>query len=390
MRPSIRRRRLSRLRRRLKNRPGARGNQYGSARADRDHGPGSGERGSRGDQHHRPEPTATRTYTDPPTIQSDKDDYPPGGRVTLTGANWQPGEVVHIYVNDDHGSSWSRNVDVIADETGQITDAFNLPDWFVAEYSVVATGSESGTSRTTFTDGTITSVTVQIRESTCTTGQSSFATGQAVCARASVTIINSGNTNWAFRWFAPGVPTSGTPARITVVNSGNGTTSDTKTDVFTPSGAGSAGTWTVLVCESSGAGACQGTLTGTATFAVAAAPTNTPTNTPNTNTPRPRILLPTPRRTRRPPPIPHQYADQHADKYGDRHQHTHQYPNAHSHECAAGRRRRRSVQRQRGLGDRPRWFWLIGSRLGTASELCLEYDRLPNARSTMHRSRCRV
>ena len=51
-----------------------------------------------------PEPTATRTYTDPPTIQSDKDDYPPGGRVTLTGANWQPGEVVHIYVNDDHGS----------------------------------------------------------------------------------------------------------------------------------------------------------------------------------------------------------------------------------------------------------------------------------------------
>ena len=31
-----------------------------------------------------------------PTIQSDKADYPPGGAVTLTGSNWQPGESVNI------------------------------------------------------------------------------------------------------------------------------------------------------------------------------------------------------------------------------------------------------------------------------------------------------
>src|SRR4029078_7819424 len=90
-----------------------------------------------------------------PTIQSDKDDYPPGGRVTLTGANWQPGEVVHIYVNNDTGSSWSRIVDVVADETGHITDAFNLPDWFVAEYSVKSTGPISGTANWMFTDGNV-------------------------------------------------------------------------------------------------------------------------------------------------------------------------------------------------------------------------------------------
>ena len=81
------------------------------------------------------EPTAEPTPAEPvaaPTIASDLDDYPPGGLVTLTGSNWQPGEVVHIFVNDDWGSSWNRHVDVIADANGNITDQFNLPNWFVA------------------------------------------------------------------------------------------------------------------------------------------------------------------------------------------------------------------------------------------------------------------
>ena len=66
-------------------------------------------------------PTSPTTTAEPsapvaaPTIQSDLEDYPPGGLVTLTGANWQPGESVHIFVNDDFGSTWSRNVDVTAD-----------------------------------------------------------------------------------------------------------------------------------------------------------------------------------------------------------------------------------------------------------------------------------
>ena len=108
------------------------------------------------------EPTAAPT-TDPspsapvasPTIASDLDDYPPGGLVTLTGTGWQPGESVHIYVNDDWGSTWSRHVDVIADADGHIHDQFTLPDWFVALYTVVATGSQSGAATDTFTDGAV-------------------------------------------------------------------------------------------------------------------------------------------------------------------------------------------------------------------------------------------
>ncbi|HYY33378.1 MAG TPA: hypothetical protein VE693_07315, partial [Gaiellaceae bacterium] len=48
----------------------------------------------------------------PPQVWSDKADYAPGELVTLSGANWAPGEAVHIRVNDDAGQTWSRDVDV--------------------------------------------------------------------------------------------------------------------------------------------------------------------------------------------------------------------------------------------------------------------------------------
>src|SRR5215213_911898 len=99
--------------------------------------------------------TSGTTSTASPTIQSDKADYPPGAAVTLTGSNWQPGESVHIYVNDDEGQTWDRNVDVTADQSGNISDSFNLPDWFVATYKVTATGAQSGVATTYFTDGNV-------------------------------------------------------------------------------------------------------------------------------------------------------------------------------------------------------------------------------------------
>ena len=90
-----------------------------------------------------------------PTIQSDKEDYPPAGTVILTGSGWQPGETVNINVNDDEGQTWNRNVDVIADENGNVRDEFVLPDWFVATYSVTATGSSGTTATSTFTDAVV-------------------------------------------------------------------------------------------------------------------------------------------------------------------------------------------------------------------------------------------
>jgi hypothetical protein len=88
-----------------------------------------------------------------PSISSDKADYAPGEHVVLRGTGWQPGEKVAVYVEDDENKTWFHNVDVTADDMGGIIDEFDLPTWFVATYTVSATGAASGLATTTFTDG---------------------------------------------------------------------------------------------------------------------------------------------------------------------------------------------------------------------------------------------
>jgi hypothetical protein len=102
------------------------------------------------------------TTSPSPTITSDQADYPPGATVTLTGSNWQPGESVHINVNDDLGKTWNydSNPDVQADANGDISHSFQLPDWFVATYKVTATGDVSGVATHTFTDAISTTTTL--------------------------------------------------------------------------------------------------------------------------------------------------------------------------------------------------------------------------------------
>src|SRR5215213_25597 len=122
-----------------------------------------------------------------PTIQSDQADYPPGATVTLNGSNWQPGESVHIVVNDTYGASWSRNVDVTADASGNITDQFNLPDSFVSDYDVTATGS-SGTATTSFTDGNVTYSPTRLPA----TGLQAVTAGNSVNLAPDVTLTKTG------------------------------------------------------------------------------------------------------------------------------------------------------------------------------------------------------
>src|SRR5262245_58462265 len=73
-----------------------------------------------------------------PSISSDKPDYSPGETVVLAGSGWLPGEHVHITVNDDLGQTWVRESDVTADEGGAISDTFQLPETFIAQYRVSA------------------------------------------------------------------------------------------------------------------------------------------------------------------------------------------------------------------------------------------------------------
>jgi hypothetical protein len=129
-----------------------------------------------------------------PTIQSDKADYGPGELVTLTGSNWQSGESVHINVNDDVGQTWSRNVDVTADASGNISDSFNLPDWFVATYTVTASGA-SGTATTSFTDGNVDITNAASTSATVGATYKLENIGSGACATAPA--ANAGNTKTA-------------------------------------------------------------------------------------------------------------------------------------------------------------------------------------------------
>ena len=86
------------------------------------------------------------------TITADKADYSPGSVVTLTGASWAANEAVHVVVDDSASQSWSYEGDVSADAAGAFTTQVTLPSYFVANYTVTATGATSGTATTTFTD----------------------------------------------------------------------------------------------------------------------------------------------------------------------------------------------------------------------------------------------
>ena len=207
-----------------------------------------------------PEPLPEPRPVDPnrrlPTITSDLDDYPPGGLVTLTGSNWAPGELVHIFVNDQLGSSWNRNVDVVADSTGEIYDQFNLPNWFVAEYQVVASGPDSGVASHWFTDSqpgpspTVAAPTSQ----TVTAGNTA--------TYGNLTIVKNGNnTACTLTLSVPsGLPAGASPAfgsnPITMTNANVVTSVAVTTMGSTP-----AGTYTFAVRVTRGAD-CQGT-TGT-------------------------------------------------------------------------------------------------------------------------------
>ncbi|HEV2713394.1 MAG TPA: hypothetical protein VGU26_09870, partial [Gaiellaceae bacterium] len=91
-----------------------------------------------------------------PMITSDKADYAPGEQVSLYGSFWGAGESVHINVNDDAGQTWAHDADVVAGLDGSFTYQFNLPDWFVANYTVRAVGSSGLSATTTFTDAAAT------------------------------------------------------------------------------------------------------------------------------------------------------------------------------------------------------------------------------------------
>ena len=185
------------------------------------------------------EPTAEPTQEPAPAsfIQSDKEDYLAGELVTLTSGNWLPGEMVHLFVNDDQWQTWYMSIDVQADDNGSFTHQFNLPNWFVAVYRVTATGTMSGTAVTTFTDSrTINSV--MLNSGTSVT----VPAGATISASVNVTTTTSGgNNDWqSTSWRIATTPSGGTS---TCMNHTDHNDSGTYTETFNITAPTSPGTY---------------------------------------------------------------------------------------------------------------------------------------------------
>ena len=89
-----------------------------------------------------------------PSITSEFADYAPGSTVKLIGEGWQPGEPVHISVDDSLDRAWTHesDPDPVAGASGGFEYQFQIAANFIATYTVVATGTLSGQATTTFTD----------------------------------------------------------------------------------------------------------------------------------------------------------------------------------------------------------------------------------------------
>ncbi len=87
-----------------------------------------------------------------PQVRTDLQDYAPGSLVLLMGEGWVAGESVAIEVNDDLGRTWQHQATVTAGDDGRFEHEFRLPERFVATYTVVATGPQSGEAAWRFDD----------------------------------------------------------------------------------------------------------------------------------------------------------------------------------------------------------------------------------------------
>jgi hypothetical protein len=202
------------------------------------------------------------------TIITDKDDYAPGETVVITGSGWQAGDSVDFVLTEDPSTHEPHTWTVGVDEAGGFLD-----DHFVVQdhdlgvtFTLTATSRATGATATAvFTDGSLSSGSIEVREGTCTTAQTSFSSGATVCAHLTLNISGGGSTAFWVQW----IPPVGT--RITHAKSTSGTGSGvSENDTQTAS---VVGTWSVVLCGSNpGTGTCAAPQTkDTKTFTVLSA-----------------------------------------------------------------------------------------------------------------------
>jgi hypothetical protein len=181
--------------------------------------------------------TTTTTAALPPTISTDKLDYPQGSTVTLTGSGWGAAEAVHLFVNDTVGQTWSYSTDVTADLSGTFTIQFQLANYFISDYNVTATGAAGETATTAFTDA-----------GSLTLAPTSGSVGTSVTVTTGGGVFDGNASNIGVYWDGTLNTTNGTLVATCGTNGGGNV--NTGCSLAVPSGA-AAGPHTVIATEQS-------------------------------------------------------------------------------------------------------------------------------------------
>src|SRR5690349_8744526 len=63
-----------------------------------------------------------------PTLQTDRDDYPPGQTVVITGDGWMPGETVMMILTEEPTTHAPDTLVSVADENGSFTNTDFAPE----------------------------------------------------------------------------------------------------------------------------------------------------------------------------------------------------------------------------------------------------------------------
>ncbi|WP_395048814.1 hypothetical protein, partial [Flavobacterium sp.] len=114
------------------------------------------------------------------TVSTDLLDYPPGATAIITGAGFQPGEIVELHV--EHADGDPLGIDpqyhvpweVAADSNGGFTTSWFVPtdgDALGAKFLLSAHGNMGSVAEWTFTDGTLTISTDLLNKAVYCTGQ---------------------------------------------------------------------------------------------------------------------------------------------------------------------------------------------------------------------------
>lgn len=90
--------------------------------------------------------TTAGSPADTPWIVSNQTDYQPGALVTLTGGGWNGDSEVKIVIEGISGNSkaWNLEKTIQVSSDGSIELKFNLPQQYIPQYKVTATGMTTG------------------------------------------------------------------------------------------------------------------------------------------------------------------------------------------------------------------------------------------------------